>query len=117
MDSNNTIESSGPTFDSISHQTPFEKSLRRRVLKVKTVIALVDAEPEYTSVADLSSVDELRRGVEMYEALDIGLSNAVLRYIDVSLPAGFEANTYIGAFGTTDWTTGWTNFDPQNTEY
>lgn len=35
----------------------------------------------------------------------------------VTLPAGFEANTYIGAFGTTDWTTGWTNFDPQNTEY
>lgn len=35
----------------------------------------------------------------------------------VTLPAGFEANTYIGAFGTTDWTTGWTNFDPQNTDY
>ena len=24
---------------------------------------------------------------------------------------------YIGAFGTTDWTTGWTNFDPRNTNY
>ena len=35
----------------------------------------------------------------------------------VTLPAGFEANTYVGAFGTTDWTAGWTNFDPQNTEY
>lgn len=35
----------------------------------------------------------------------------------VTLPAGFEANTYIGAFGTTDWTTGWTNFDPQNADY
>ncbi|OJV19738.1 MAG: hypothetical protein BGO21_22000 [Dyadobacter sp. 50-39] len=35
----------------------------------------------------------------------------------VTLPTGFEANTYIGAFGTTDWTAGWTNFDPQNTEY
>jgi len=35
----------------------------------------------------------------------------------VTLPAGFEANTYVGAFGTTDWTKGWTNFDPQNTEY
>lgn len=35
----------------------------------------------------------------------------------VTLPAGFEANTYVGAFGTTDWTATWTNFDPQNTEY
>lgn len=85
MDSNHTIESSGPTFDSISHQTPFEKSLRRRVLKVKTVIALIDAEPEYTSVADLSSVDGLQRAVRQYEALDDELSNAILRYIDVSL--------------------------------
>ncbi len=25
--------------------------------------------------------------------------------------------TYKGAFGTTDWTTGWCNFDPQNTDY
>jgi len=25
--------------------------------------------------------------------------------------------TYRGAFGTTDWTAGWCNFDPQNTDY
>jgi hypothetical protein len=25
--------------------------------------------------------------------------------------------SYIGAFGSTDWTTGWCNFDPQNTDY
>lgn len=35
----------------------------------------------------------------------------------VTLPAGFEANTYRGAFNTTDWTAGWTNYDPQNTDY
>lgn len=35
----------------------------------------------------------------------------------VSLPTGFEANTVRGAFGTTDWTLGWVNFDPQNTDY
>ena len=29
----------------------------------------------------------------------------------------FTPVTYKGAFGTTDWTTGWCNFDPQNTEY
>jgi hypothetical protein len=29
----------------------------------------------------------------------------------------FTAVTYRGAFGTTDWTSGWCNFDPQNTDY
>ncbi|CAN5547542.1 hypothetical protein BH11BAC2_BH11BAC2_26430 [soil metagenome] len=30
---------------------------------------------------------------------------------------GFETVTYRGAFGTTNWTSGWTNFNPQNTDY
>ena len=31
---------------------------------------------------------------------------------------GFEPVAYVGAFdGTNDWTKGWTNFDPQNTDY
>ncbi|HEX8549831.1 MAG TPA: T9SS type A sorting domain-containing protein [Cytophagaceae bacterium] len=34
-----------------------------------------------------------------------------------ALPTGFEASTYRGAFNTTDWTTGWANFDPQNFDY
>ncbi|KUG08200.1 T9SS type A sorting domain-containing protein [Solirubrum puertoriconensis] len=29
----------------------------------------------------------------------------------------FERVSYRGAFGTTDWTQGWTNWDPQNTPY
>jgi hypothetical protein len=29
----------------------------------------------------------------------------------------FTAVTYKGAFGTTNWTSGWCNFDPQNTDY
>jgi hypothetical protein len=31
--------------------------------------------------------------------------------------AFFTAVTYKGAFGATNWTTGWCNFDPQNTDY
>jgi hypothetical protein len=31
--------------------------------------------------------------------------------------AFFEQVPYVGAFGTDDWTEGWTNFDPQNTVY
>jgi len=33
------------------------------------------------------------------------------------LATGFTATTYAGAMGTTDWTTGWANWDPKNTEY
>lgn len=29
----------------------------------------------------------------------------------------FDKVNFIGAFGTDDWTAGWTNFDPQNTQY
>ncbi|MDJ1503386.1 IPT/TIG domain-containing protein [Xanthocytophaga agilis] len=29
----------------------------------------------------------------------------------------FTKETFRGAFGTVDWTAGWTNFDPQNTDY
>lgn len=30
---------------------------------------------------------------------------------------GFDAVTYRGAFGSSDWTSGWCNWDPQNTPY
>jgi hypothetical protein len=29
----------------------------------------------------------------------------------------FTVVAYKGAFGTTNWTSGWCNFDPQNTDY
>jgi hypothetical protein len=45
------------------------------------------------------------------------ISASILLNSGVTLPAGFEANTYVGAFSTTDWTAGWTNFDPQNADY
>ncbi len=45
------------------------------------------------------------------------ISMSILLTSGVTLPDGFEKNTYIGAFSTTDWTAGWANFDPQNTDY
>jgi hypothetical protein len=35
----------------------------------------------------------------------------------VALPSGFDAILFRGAFGTTDWTESWTNWDPQNADY
>jgi hypothetical protein len=34
-----------------------------------------------------------------------------------TVPTGLTAETYIGAFGSTDWTTGWTNWNPQQSVY
>jgi len=31
--------------------------------------------------------------------------------------AFFSTTTYRGAFGTSNWTSGWCNWDPQNTVY
>ena len=31
--------------------------------------------------------------------------------------SGFDAVSYVGAFGTDNWLAGWTNFDPENTAY
>ncbi|MDR0811677.1 MAG: hypothetical protein LBN23_05335 [Paludibacter sp.] len=43
-------------------------------------------------------------------------------WTNAKVAAGFDKVTYIGAFSPTEtaennWTSGWTNFDPQNTEY
>ena len=35
----------------------------------------------------------------------------------VAVPSGLEATTYVGAFGSTDWTSGWANWTPQTTGY
>ncbi|GAA4446293.1 hypothetical protein GCM10023189_01260 [Nibrella saemangeumensis] len=57
-----------------------------------------------------------------YNTLGTGIkllpqSSSTLLTGGVQLPQGFDPVTFIGAFGTQDWTTGWTNWDPQNTEY
>ncbi|HMU04628.1 MAG TPA: hypothetical protein PJ990_13440, partial [Saprospiraceae bacterium] len=45
------------------------------------------------------------------------VAGSLLLTSGATLPAGFEANTTVGAFGTNDWTDSWTNWDPQNTDY
>jgi hypothetical protein len=34
-----------------------------------------------------------------------------------TLPTGLEATDYVGAFKTTDWTAGWSNWTPKTTVY
>ncbi|MBO9611796.1 MAG: hypothetical protein J7619_03830 [Dyadobacter sp.] len=71
--------------DSVLHQTPFEKSLRRRLLKVGSVLELIEKENEYTPASALSSADELRRLIDTYDKLDSELAREITQYIDVSL--------------------------------
>lgn len=44
-------------------------------------------------------------------------TGSLLLTAGVTLPTGFEANTQVGAFGISNWATGWVNFDPQNADY
>ncbi|WP_461491464.1 T9SS C-terminal target domain-containing protein [Pontibacter sp. HJ8] len=46
-----------------------------------------------------------------------GTGSELLSGADFAGLAGFEQVAYRGAFGTTDWTAGWTNFDPNATAY
>jgi hypothetical protein len=38
-------------------------------------------------------------------------------FVHAKLATGFDVVTYKGAFGSTDWTSGWTNWDPENASY
>jgi hypothetical protein len=44
-------------------------------------------------------------------------ANSPLLTNGVTLNKNMEQVPYRGAFGTSDWTQGWANFDPQNTDY
>ena len=50
--------------------------------------------------------------------MQIALCLTAASFNDALLSSGFETVEYIGAFGTDDnWLDGWTNFDPNNTDY
>ena len=46
-----------------------------------------------------------------------GLTQTGAAFTDAKLASGFTATTFKGAFGSSDWTDMWSNFNPQNTAY
>lgn len=76
----------------------------------------------YTNIADLKlkQPNSLVASPSYAPTTGSPLLNAGV-FTDASLQSGFDKVTYAGAFAsdaTSDnWTTGWTNFDPQNTTY
>lgn len=75
----------------------------------------VGAQNNVSTVADL----KLAAGFNTLSGTPAVLPQAgsALLTSGAELPEGFDKNVYIGAFATTDWTEGWTNWDPQNTDY
>jgi len=48
---------------------------------------------------------------------DVRTGSPLLTGAATGLPTGLDATTYVGAFGTTDWTLGWANWTPKTTVY
>ena len=69
---------------------------------------------ETVSLLGISSISNLNNPNFALNSSSSLLSGA--NFSDANL-SGFDNVNYIGAFGTTDWTNTWCNFDPQNTDY
>ena len=70
-----------------------------------------------TDVNELKFKDGRNIGVNYMPDADSPVLTAA-SFNDALLSSGFETVEYIGAFGTDDnWLDGWTNFDPNNTDY
>mgnify|MGYP000078437465 CR=1 FL=1 len=69
------------------------------------------------NIADLLLSDPRHIGVNYLPTASSPLLNAA-SFSNPLLASWFEQVSYIGAFGSSDnWLDGWTNFDPQNTDY
>ena len=69
------------------------------------------------NIADLLLSDPRHIGVNYLPTASSPLLNAA-SFSNPLLSSWFEQVSYIGAFGSSDnWLDGWTNFDPQNTDY
>ncbi|WP_162051525.1 T9SS C-terminal target domain-containing protein [Pontibacter pamirensis] len=91
----------------------------------------VEADGTYDVAGWFNAAD--KNNMVVNDAATLGLSgsfaqngNPDFTTVSTSVAAGFSgldnsffdtSVNYIGAFGSTDWTEGWANFDPQNTAY
>jgi len=89
----------------------------------KGIVAGDEAKLKDAARKNMFGVDPTTLGLNANYKLGTGkpgllpVAGSLLLTSGVTLPAGFEANTIVGAFGTNDWTDSWTNWDPQNTDY
>ena len=92
------------------------------------VFLATDAQAYFESTSPARGNDDTKTVADILGANLLSLTNPVLlpasgsalltgASFSNSKLAGFTVVTHQGAFGTTNWTTGWCNFDPQNTSY
>jgi hypothetical protein len=75
-----------------------------------------------TSVANIFADTTLENANPVQVASGLGLTGAVFSATTGLTESFWTSTTYLGAMGTSaasewNWTSGWLNFDPQNTEY
>lgn len=71
----------------------------------------------YEDVSSLKLTEGRISGVDYMPESDSPLMDAAA-WTDEALQSGFDQTTFVGAFGSDDnWLDGWTNFDPNNTDY
>lgn len=69
------------------------------------------------NISDLLLQDNLNVGISYKPTASSPLLSAAA-FTDAALASGFDKVNYIGAFdATSNWMEGWTNFDPNNTDY
>jgi len=77
---------------------------------------VANANTIFTHTSELMVTD----GFNLYDPNFIPLDGSPLLHsasFDHSRLSGMEEVSYRGAFGTTDWTSGWANWDPNDTDY
>ena len=101
------------------NKVDFESSLRANNTFDATKLANDLYTDAYKYPADIVSVASGRIGVPDYtlKSGSVASTGAVFTNVKVATDAFFEKVAYRGAFGTTNWTTGWANFDPQTMPY
>lgn len=75
---------------------------------IESPLATVDLSAKF---ADLAAVGNINAPNAMLAA------NSPLLTAGVEVPEGLTQEDYIGAFGSENWMAGWTNFDPNTTDY
>jgi hypothetical protein len=68
------------------------------------------------TAAGLSASQQI--GYSVYPAdPSFAVTSGTLNSNAATVPSGIDQTTYRGAFGATDWTDGWSEFDPKNANY
>ncbi|SEJ44564.1 hypothetical protein SAMN05216327_110191 [Dyadobacter sp. SG02] len=70
---------------SVASQTPFERSLAKRISKAYAICELLSGSEIYTPRSDIDTIERLREELALFDILSISFFEAVDNYVDVAL--------------------------------